>query len=368
MDTTHGLRFVPEAPQVSQTCKKGSRLPVFSSCYNWSVHLGLSCRHSGLVRLTLPSLRLLSLQLHSHLRGVMCDHVKSRSRYGACEATGSNIMPCQSRDRVQYFAERSHVVIGTSAPPSPSHGLQSRSPSSQNMKHPALPSPARSDSVDDSNWSLGLGIPTSSGSGHPSHYALPSPVSPLLSPPRLNPDQLFTCPFYGPAPYIVMNDQIDQTQQLEGVPRLPHGFCPPNPLRPPERLHPTLSSWLKNMNKLSDLVDRLQELASVAHTDHRPRLHRQVATLRASFKRQQERCIEFLRLTEEYANRYLLDISAEIQQQSSFLDMLKKRLDMARTLYDQAIDLRKSYESGTANAMKNARDIGEAALSLLREV
>jgi hypothetical protein len=69
-----------------------------------------------------------------------------------------------------------------------------------------------------------------------------------------------------------------------------------------------------------------------------------------------------LRLTEEYANRYLLDISAEIQQQSSFLDMLEKRLDMARTLYGQAADLRKSYELGTASAMKNARDTGGACL------
>ena len=92
-----------------------------------------------------------------------------------------------------------------------------------------------------------------------------------------------------------------------------------------------------------------------------------MATLRASFERRRERCAEFLRLTEEYANRYLLDISAEIQQQSSFLDMLEKRLDMARSLYDQAVDMRKSYELGTANAMKNARDTG-GPFSLLREV
>ena len=366
MDTTHGLRFVPEAPQISQTCKEGSQLfRTFSSCYNWSVHFGLSCRHSGAVQLTLPSLRLLSRQIHSRLRGVMCDHVKSRPRYGACEATGSNIMPCQFRDQVQYFVERSNVVISTSAPSSPSHSLQSRSPSSQNMKHSALPSPAQSDTVDASDWSLGVGVPTSSGSGHPSHHALTSPLSPLWSSPQLNPDQSFIHPFFGPAPYIVMDDQ---TLQLEGVPRLLHDFCPPNRLRPPERLHPALSSWLKNMNKLSDLIDRLQELAPVAPTDHRPRLHKQVAMLRASFKRQQEHCIEFLRLTEEYANRYLLDISAEIQQQSSLLDMLKKRLDMARSLYDQAVYMRKSYELRTANVMKNARGTGEAAFSLLKEV
>ncbi|KAH9961522.1 hypothetical protein BC827DRAFT_323669 [Russula dissimulans] len=138
-------------------------------------------------------------------------------------------------------------------------------------------------------------------------------------------------------------------------------------------LHPTLSSWLKNMNKLSDLIDHLQELASAAPSDHRPQLHRQVAKLRATFKKQQERCIEFLRLSEEYANRYLLDISAEIQQQSSFLEMLEKRLNMAKTLHSRAVQLRKSYESGTVDAMKN---VCETALSqplpedfdLLREV
>ncbi|KAI0299176.1 hypothetical protein BC826DRAFT_967076 [Russula brevipes] len=104
-------------------------------------------------------------------------------------------------------------------------------------------------------------------------------------------------------------------------------------VRPPERLHPTLSRWLKNLDKFSRLVDRLQELASASPPDLRPQLHEQVAILRSSFKKQQERCVEFLRLTEEYANRYLLDISAEIQQQSSFLDILEKRLDMAKTLY-----------------------------------
>ena len=107
------------------------------------------------------------------------------------------------------------------------------------------------------------------------------------------------------------------------------------------------------MNRLSDLIDRLQELASSAPEKYRSQLSRQVATLRATFKRQQERCVEFLELSEEYATRYLLDISAEIQQQSSFLDMLEKRLDMAKTLRGQVIDLRKSYESGTVNAMKD---------------
>ena len=339
MDATHGLCFVSEAPQLSRTHERRPRL--FTSCYNWSVHLGLSRNHSGAFRLTLSSLPPLT-SLHSRLRGVVCGHVNSQYRYGVRE---TNNMPCQFCNQVQYFAERSHIATGTSSDPSPSsHCLQS--PSSRDI--------------------LYSGVPMSSDSPHPSHYVLTSPLPPISSSPRSNPDQSSAYPFFGPAPYIVINDQ---TQQIEDVlPKLLHDFHPLNPPRPPKRLHPTLSSWLKNMNKLSDLIDRLHELTSAAPMALKPQLHRQVATLRASFERRRERCAEFLRLTEEYANRYLLDISAEIQQQSSFLDVLEKRLDMARTLYDQAVDLRKSYELGTANAMKNARDTGEALFVAYRGV
>src|SRR6266852_5139536 len=129
-------------------------------------------------------------------------------------------------------------------------------------------------------------------------------------------------------------------------------------------MHPTLSSWLKNMNTLSNLIDRLKELASATPLDLRHQLYRQVASLRIAFKTQQKRYFEFLRFTEEYAQQYLLDISTEIELQSSFLDKLEKRLDMANTLYYQAVDLRKSYESGTNNVMKSLRETGETTLSL----
>ncbi len=129
-------------------------------------------------------------------------------------------------------------------------------------------------------------------------------------------------------------------------------------------MHPTLSSWLKNMDKLSNLIDHLEELASATPLDLRHQLYRQVASLRTAFKRQQQRYFEFLRITEEYADQYLLDISTQIEQQSSFLDKLEKRLDMAKTLYYQADDLRKSYELGTKNVMKCVRETGEATLSL----
>jgi hypothetical protein len=121
---------------------------------------------------------------------------------------------------------------------------------------------------------------------------------------------------------------------------------------------PTRSSWLKNINKLSSLIDALEELASSASEEYRSQLLGQVATLRAAFKKQQERYIDFLQLSEEYADKYLLNISDEIRQQSSFLDMLEKRLAMAKTLRQQAVDLRRSYESGTVAAMKDVRATG----------
>ena len=115
------------------------------------------------------------------------------------------------------------------------------------------------------------------------------------------------------------------------------------------------------MNKLSSLIDRLQELASSAPPEHRSKLLGQVATLRAMFKKQQEHCVEFLQLSEEYANRYLLDISAEIQQQSDFLDKLEERLEVATKLRGEAVDLQMFYESGTVATMENFRATGKAA-------
>ncbi|KAI0299182.1 hypothetical protein BC826DRAFT_62682 [Russula brevipes] len=174
--------------------------------------------------------------------------------------------------------------------------------------------------------------------------AVPSPAQgqTTMSTPSAQPSPAIHSPAAPPQPPTPSAHKVDNASHVDFI-------------RPPERLHPTLSCWLKNMKKLSSLIDRLQELASAAPPDLKPQLHKQVAMLRSSFKKQQERCVEFLRLTEEYADRYLRDISAEIEQQSSFLDMLEKRLDMAKTLYGQAMDLRKSYESGTVDTMKDVR-------------
>ena len=129
---------------------------------------------------------------------------------------------------------------------------------------------------------------------------------------------------------------------------------------PPDKLQSTLSSWLKNINKLDSLINRLHQLASSAPTDHRPQLLNKVVGLRAMFKKQQERCIEFLRLSEDYADKYLLDIDAEIRQQSTLLDNLEERLEAAKKLHGDAVELQILYESGTVASMNDLRTKGKA--------
>jgi hypothetical protein len=107
------------------------------------------------------------------------------------------------------------------------------------------------------------------------------------------------------------------------------------------------------MNRLSSLIDRLQELASSAPAEHRSQLLRQVMALRATSKKQKEYFVEFLQLNEEYADGYLLDISAEIKQQSTFLDKLEGRVEAAKKLRADGVDLQRLYESGTVATMKD---------------
>jgi hypothetical protein len=85
-----------------------------------------------------------------------------------------------------------------------------------------------------------------------------------------------------------------------------------------------------------------------------------VAGLRATFKKQQERCIEFLKLSEDYANKHLLDIDAEIRQQSTLLNNLEERLEAAKKLHGDAVDLQMLYESGTVASMNNLRVTGKS--------
>ena len=125
-----------------------------------------------------------------------------------------------------------------------------------------------------------------------------------------------------------------------------------------DTLPTTLSSWRRNMDRLSALIDRLSELAATAVLEHRRQLILQVAALRKNFRKQQERYVTFLRLTKTYSDRFLADISEEIQQQSSFLDALERRLDMAKNLREQAVHLLKSHEVGTLKSIMKVRHTG----------
>jgi hypothetical protein len=119
------------------------------------------------------------------------------------------------------------------------------------------------------------------------------------------------------------------------------------------------------MDKLSSLIDRLHELASSAPAKHRSQLLRQVAKLRATSKKQREKFKEFLQLGEEYANSYLLDISPEIEQQSSFLEKLEGRLEAAKKLRREAVGLKTLYESRTVATMDDLRATGKVAFCCL---
>jgi hypothetical protein len=171
-----GLRFVLEAPQLSQTHKKRPRL--VTSCDNWCVLA--TC----LAVITHPS--------HSRLKKIKCVQVKAQPRCEACEAGNT---PCQFRDRERYFAERSRIVTGASAGSSPAHSR--RSSSSQSTELSTIPPPTRGDSVDASGWYSGA--QTSSDHGHPSRYASSSPSYSLSSSPQSNPDQWFSSPLVEPA-------------------------------------------------------------------------------------------------------------------------------------------------------------------------
>jgi len=71
--------------------------------------------------------------------------------------------------------------------------------------------------------------------------------------------------------------------------------------------------------------------------------------------------MELLQLSEGNVNRYLLNIDTEIQQQSEFLDKLEGRLEAAKRLRGEALELQRLYESGTAATMTDLRATGKIA-------
>jgi hypothetical protein len=174
------LRFLLEAPQLSQTNKK-CPLP-FNPCDNWCVLSRMSLTRYGTRCQRTPK---------SRLKIIQCIQVKSQLRCEACE-TGNS--PHQFRDRERYVAERSRIVVtGASAGPSPSHNQRS---SSQSIALSAV-SPAWGDSVDPSGWYLDA--QGSSDRGDPSPYTPTSPSYSLSSSPESNPERWFSSPPMGSA-------------------------------------------------------------------------------------------------------------------------------------------------------------------------
>lgn len=71
--------------------------------------------------------------------------------------------------------------------------------------------------------------------------------------------------------------------------------------------------------------------------------------------------MELLQLSKGTANRYLRDIDTKIQQQSEFLDKLEGRLEAAKKLRGEAVELQWFYESITAATMRDLRATGKTA-------
>ena len=71
--------------------------------------------------------------------------------------------------------------------------------------------------------------------------------------------------------------------------------------------------------------------------------------------------MELLQLSEGNAIRYLLDIDTEIQYQSKMFDELEGRLEAAKKLRGEIVELQRLYESRTASTIRDLRAKGKAA-------
>jgi hypothetical protein len=150
---------------------------------------------------------------------------------------------------------------------------------------------------------------------------------------------------------------LNQLSDLEWILGLSFSslLTPDRPSTPPPT---TWSSWVENMSRLSALTDDAEAIAASADTLDRWLITYQVSELRRDLEKQRERFTALLRLIKEYADMVLLDISEEIQQQSSLLDSLERRLDMVKILREEVVHLRKSYEVEALDPIKKPRRAG----------
>ncbi|KAI0038182.1 hypothetical protein FA95DRAFT_1613571 [Auriscalpium vulgare] len=124
---------------------------------------------------------------------------------------------------------------------------------------------------------------------------------------------------------------------------------------PWQSLNPTLSSWKKLMKRLSTAISHVEELAGTAPAEHQASLQAQIVELHNALKRHQDRYEEFVKLSQEYAEQYLRDLSDEIRSQSAWLVLLERRLELAKTLRTDALDLKTSFEKGVCKELKGVR-------------
>ncbi|KAI0041391.1 hypothetical protein FA95DRAFT_1565406 [Auriscalpium vulgare] len=123
-----------------------------------------------------------------------------------------------------------------------------------------------------------------------------------------------------------------------------------------QSVHPTLSSWKKLMTRLATAIDHVEDLARTS-ADHEPSLCAQVVELRNIFAQHQLRYTEFVKLSKEYTDQFLHDLSNEIRSQSAWLELLERRLGLAKTLRSAAVDLGASFEKGVCGELKGVRAV-----------
>ncbi|KAI0049157.1 hypothetical protein FA95DRAFT_951366 [Auriscalpium vulgare] len=121
------------------------------------------------------------------------------------------------------------------------------------------------------------------------------------------------------------------------------------------QLHSTLSAWVENMRRLSGMIDAFQDISLAAPVNQQPGLTQKVAEMRADLRMQRERHDAFLQLTREYADRYLEDIKDEVHSQRALLDMLEHRLDAAKQLRTDVVEMQRSFAKGAREGFQEVK-------------
>ncbi|KAI0040988.1 hypothetical protein FA95DRAFT_787189 [Auriscalpium vulgare] len=115
----------------------------------------------------------------------------------------------------------------------------------------------------------------------------------------------------------------------------------------PPRLGKTLSAWIENMNRVEELG------RGVAH-----RYYEESIFAREYWQRKQYN--EFLKMTQDYAERYLEDVAEEIFWERTQIDDFEKRLREAEAIHKKVVELRNLFEKQTGKAFKDVNAASSA--------